>query len=77
MQRASYRRNFTPAQPDSPATSLRDFVSGAYKPRDCLEYIVLHEMVHLLGNCSPPLSAENAFPVNEIAFPMNKAAGVT
>jgi len=30
MQRASYRRNFTPAQPDSPATSLRDFVSGAY-----------------------------------------------
>ncbi len=32
MQRASYRRNFTPAQPDSPATSLRDFVSGAYSP---------------------------------------------
>jgi len=30
MQRASYRQNFTPAQPDSPATSLRDFVSGAY-----------------------------------------------
>ncbi len=30
MQRASYRRNLTPAQPDSPATSLRDFVSGAY-----------------------------------------------
>ncbi len=25
----------------------------------------------------PPLSAENAFPVNEIALPMNKAAGVT
>jgi len=30
MQRASYRRNLTPAQPDSPATSLREFVSGAY-----------------------------------------------
>ena len=29
-QRASRRRNFTPAQPDSPATSLRDFRSGAY-----------------------------------------------
>ena len=29
------------------------------------------------GNCSPPLSAENAFPVNEIALPMNNAAGVT
>ena len=25
----------------------------------------------------PPLSTENAFSVNEIAFPMNKAAGVT
>ncbi len=25
----------------------------------------------------PPLSAENAFPVNKIALPMNKAAGVT
>ncbi len=34
MQRASYRRNFTPAQPNSPATSLRDFVSGDYKCGD-------------------------------------------
>jgi len=29
-QRASCRRVFTPAQPDSPAASLRDFVSAAY-----------------------------------------------
>jgi len=36
MQRASYRRNFTPAQPDNPATSLRDFVSGAYIINLCL-----------------------------------------
>jgi len=28
-------------------------------------------------NCSTPLSTENAFCVNEIAFLMNKAAGVT
>ena len=37
MQRASYRRNFTPAQPDNPATSLRDFVSGAYTLRTANE----------------------------------------
>ncbi|MBW4092495.1 MAG: hypothetical protein HIU82_15520 [Proteobacteria bacterium] len=29
-QRASHRWTFTPAQPDHPATSLRDIVSGAY-----------------------------------------------
>jgi len=27
------RRSFTPAQPDNPAASLRDFVSGAYTRR--------------------------------------------
>src|ERR1700693_2152487 len=28
--RASRRRSFTPAQPDCPAASVRDFLSGAY-----------------------------------------------
>jgi len=30
MQRAIYCRIFTPAQPDNPAASVRDFCSGAY-----------------------------------------------
>jgi len=29
------------------------------------------------GNCSTPLSTENASSINGIAFPMDKAAGVT
>src|ERR1700693_1451131 len=32
LQRATCCRIFTPAQPDNPAASLGDFVSGAYKP---------------------------------------------
>jgi len=30
-----------------------------------------------LRNCSTPLSTENASSINGIAFPMDKAAGVT
>ncbi len=33
--------------------------------------------LQIFRNCSTPLSTENASSINGIAFPMDKAAGVT
>src|SRR3954447_8942191 len=39
-QRASYCWSFTPAQPDRPAASVRDFCSGAYSWRDAVGELI-------------------------------------
>ncbi|MBM3600155.1 MAG: hypothetical protein FJX35_18260, partial [Alphaproteobacteria bacterium] len=47
-QRAICCRIFTPAQPDNPAASVRDFCSGAYtrlaKPDDIARHVLLHSI---------------------------------